>query len=58
MSNESSRERAEKAGHPMEPKTEKTKAVEEGKASNPMGQQAKSHGHEEHEGESRPNPEG
>ncbi len=39
----------------MEPKTEETKAVEAGKSKNPMGQKAKAHGHEEHEGEKNPN---
>ncbi|CAN5482775.1 hypothetical protein BH11ARM2_BH11ARM2_07600 [soil metagenome] len=53
--NDSSRNRAEEAGKPMEPKTENTKAVEAGKAENPMGQKAKAHGHEEHEGEKNPN---
>ena len=54
--NDSSRNRAKKAGNPMEPKTDKTKAVEAGKsAGNPMGEQAKAHGHEEHEGEKNPN---
>lgn len=46
-----SRAAAEKAGNPMPPKTAKTKAVDAGKAKNPMGEKAKSHGHEEHEGE-------
>lgn len=36
----------------MAPKTDKTKAVDAGKsAGNPMGEKAKAHGHEEHEGE-------
>lgn len=47
----SSRKAAEKAGDPMTPKTEETKAVDAGKSKNPMGQKAKAHGHEEHEGE-------
>lgn len=56
MSDKTSRERAQEAGRPMEPKTDKTKAVDAGKsAGNPMGQQAKAEGHEEHEGEKNPN---
>ena len=54
MSNEkdSSRNRSKDAKEPMAPKTDETKAVEHGKnAGNPMGQKAKAHGHEEHEGE-------
>ena len=51
----SSREMSKDAKEPMAPKTEKTKAVEKGKSKNPMGQQAKTHGHEEHEGEKNPN---
>ncbi len=46
-----SRAAAEKAGDPMPPKTAKTKAVDAGKSKNPMGEKAKAHGHEEHEGE-------
>ena len=46
-----SRAAAEKAGDPMSPKTAKTKAVDAGKSKNPMGEKAKAHGHEEHEGE-------
>jgi hypothetical protein len=42
--NDTSRNRAIKAGRPMEPKTEKTKAVEAGKATNPTGERAKAHG--------------
>ena len=55
MSEKSSRERAEESGHPMAPKTEETEAVEAGKSKNPMGEKAKAHGHEEHEGEKNPN---
>ena len=53
MSNhKSSREASKDAKEPMAPKTEETKAVEKGKnAGNPMGEKAKGHGHEEHEGE-------
>jgi hypothetical protein len=43
---DSSRNRAEKAGKPMAPKTDKTKAVDAGKATNPTGETAKSHGAE------------
>lgn len=42
--NDTSRNRAQESGHPMEPKTEKTKAVEAGKAINPTGRKAKSQG--------------
>ena len=52
---ESSRESAQESGHPMEPKTDKTEAVEAGTTKTPMGQKAKAHGHEEHEGEKNPN---
>ena len=48
-----SREMSQDAKKPMAPKTGKTDAVDAGKAKNPMGEQAKSHGHEEHEGEGR-----
>ena len=44
------------AKEPMAPKTAKTKAVDAGKAKNSMGQKAKAHGHEEHEGEKDENP--
>ena len=53
---ESSREASKVAKEPMAPKSEETKAVEKGKnAGNPMGERAKAHGHEEHEGEKNPN---
>lgn len=56
MSEKSSRERAQESGHPMEPKTDKTKAVDAGKsAGNPTGQQAKAEGREAREGEKNPN---
>lgn len=51
--NDSSRNRAAQSGKPMEPKNEETKAVEKGKSKNPMGQQAKAEGHEEHEGDKK-----
>ncbi|RYG35705.1 hypothetical protein EON81_11940 [bacterium] len=47
--NNSSRNRAAEAGTPMAPKSEKTKAVDKGKATNPTGQQAKDDGRASHE---------
>lgn len=46
-----SRLASEDTKEPMASKTEKTEAVDAGKSKNPMGQKAKAHGHEEHEGE-------